>query len=503
MALDTKLVGSSSGNGVEVNASNQMKITAETDAVANPGNVGSVRTFSEVDSGDVTGTATLLSPEASDDYRLRVGVDQTMFNMAFEGTIIARDRFTETDATAVCAQANGFLTVNSAGATASGNGCDIRTKRTFPFFGAYPLYCEMWAKDQNGDATNSLTEFGLGYCSGVTAQLTDGIYFRRLAGGQLRLVATYNSTDVAYADITITNIPPRDDVGSFAFTEVNHYVIAVHNDVARAWINDALVAVIPNVSTTPGPTSANAQPWFARVYNTGVASAGRSISFGFINISTGDQSTNRDWSHVLCSMGQNAVNIQPGTTSGGTLSRGASTLGWPTSGTASTAGTWTATSAPALNSLGGMWTSPAISTLTTDADYPVFSYLNPAGTSTLPGKNLYITGCRVSEIVARAAASTNTIFIYCALGIGSTSSATTATEGIAIVAARIIPVGVTFWPAAAAVGDSKGGWTLDFSQAPLFAPPGTYVQFIVRPSGTVTSNTLTLQGLVTFMGYFE
>ena len=49
--------------------------------------------------------------------------------------------------------------------------------------------------------------------------------------------------------------------------------------------------------------------------------------------------------------------------------------------------------------------TPAISTLTSEADYPVFSYLNPAGTASLPGKTLYITGIRVGECVAQAAAS--------------------------------------------------------------------------------------------------
>lgn len=464
---------------------------------------GFAQMSSECDDGTVLTNRLVLAPETSDDYRLRVGVDHSMFNMAFEGTSIARDRFTEVDSTSVCAQASGFLTVNSAGTTASGNGTDIRTKRTFPLVGTSPLYVEIWAKHQNSTATNSLTEFGAGYCSGVTAQLTDGVYFRGLAGGQLRLVVTNNSTDIAYADITTTNVPPRDGSGVFSDTEVNHYLISIHNDTVRAWINDVLVASIDNVSSYGGPTSAMALPVFARVYNSGVASAGRSLSIGFINVSLGDQNYGRMWSHAMCGMGQGAYQIQPGTASGPTVSRGAATLGWPTSGTASTTGTWTATTAPALNSLGGIWTSPAISTLTTDADYPVFSYLNPAGTATLPGKTLYITGVRVGEIMAKAAASTNVITVYCVLGIGSTSSATTATEGIAITAARIVPVGQTFWPTTAAIGDTKGGWDRDFGLAPLVCYPGTYVQFIVRPSGTVASNTLTLSGLVSFIGYHE
>jgi hypothetical protein len=157
----------------------------------------------------------------------------------------------------------------------------------------------------------------------------------------------------------------------------------------------------------------------------------------------------------------------------------------------------------ATNSLGGYFITAAASTFTTDADYPIFSYLNPAGSATLPGKTLYITGAIVGELIAFAAASTNTLITMFAIGIGSTSANTTATEGAAIVAARLVPVGQLFWSATTAVGDTKGGWVLNFSGAPLVCPPGTYVQLIMRPTGTVTSNTLQLRGLASFLGYHE
>ena len=90
-----------------------------------------------------------------------------------------------------------------------------------------------------------------------------------------------------------------------------------------------------------------------------------------------------------------------------------------------------------------------------------------------------------------------------ALGIGSTSSATTATEGAAVVAARLIPIGQVFWSATTAIGDTKGGWALDFTAAPLVCPPNTYVQLIMRHTGTVASNTLQVRGLASFIGYHE
>ena len=75
MSLDSKIVGAVTGTGADVNTSGQLKVVAETDAGANPGNVGAFRFFSENDPGEKTGAAHLQSPETSSDYRLRVGVD--------------------------------------------------------------------------------------------------------------------------------------------------------------------------------------------------------------------------------------------------------------------------------------------------------------------------------------------------------------------------------------------------------------------------------------------
>ena len=504
MSFLQQIYEAATGYIVKVTSAGRMKVDLETDAATNPEQVGGVRVFSENDAGDVTMEPFLTSPEVSDDYRTRAGLDQSIFNLSFEGTNIARDRIQENDTTAVAAQANAFLTVNSGASTTSGNACNIRTYRTFPMFGTYPIYFEFWAKEQNEDSTNAFTEFGAGYCSGATAQLTDGVFLRRMPGGQLRLVVTNNSTDIATADIDPTNIPPRDGVGSYTPTEVNHYAFVIHNDVVRIWINDVLAASIDNVATVPSPSQASALPLFARVYNSGTASAGRSISIGFVNVSLGDQATNRKWSHALCGMGGGAYQIQPGTASGPNVTRaGIASAGWPSSATARGAGTWTATTAPATASLGGQWVSPAISTLATEVDYPVFSFANPAGTATLPGKTLYITGVKWGKTVAGAAASTNSINLNYIVGVGGTSSATTQTEAAAIVAARGTVLDTIPFKATAVVGDFVEGGNMDFTESPLVVPPGCFLVFVVRPFGTVTSNTLTLLGSVAFIGYFE
>ena len=456
-----------------------------------------------VDDGAVLGTVTRRDPEITAAYRLRVGIDQSLFQLSFEGTNIARDRIQQNDTTATAAQASGFLTLNSGSSVTSGQGTNIRTYRTFPLFGGYSTFGDFWARSVNNAATNTISEWGFGYVSGVTAQVTDGVFFRVLSGGTLRCVMTFNGADTNFADVTTTNIPSRDGAGSFDITETNHYIIDVDVDTVQFWVNDTLVAKLKPTATQGGPTSSMNLPMFARVYMSGTASVARQLGIGFLGCTLADMHASKPWGHILNGMGGGAYQVQPGTASGPTLTRGAALTGWPTSATAQTAGTYTATSAPATNSLGGYFVTAAASTLTTDADYPIFSYLNPAGTATLPGKTLYITNVIVGELIAFAAASTNTLITMFAVGIGSTSSATTATEAATVVAARLIPVGQVFWPSTAAVGDTKGGWMLDFSAAPLVCPPGTYVQLIMRPTGTVTSNTLQLRGLASFIGYHE
>lgn len=452
-------------------------------------NAGFVQLSAEIDSGTVTGSRYVKALEVSEDYRLRVGMDTPLFNHSFEGTVVAQDRFSQVVSTHAIAQASGFLSLNSAASTAAGHAV-VRSYRTFPLLGTYPIYCEVWAKPVNEDATNGVTEFGLGYAL-TTAAPTDGAFFRYNAGGQLRGVVSY-----AGAETTV-------DLTSPTTNNVHHFLISTHNEETEFWINDVLMGSIATPTAYPAPHQSAAQPFFARVYATGVQSTARSLHIGFVNVTLGDAANNKPWGHIQCGVGGGSYQVQPGTASGPTLTRGAAQTGWPASTTAQTAPAYTATTAPATNSLGGMFVTPAISTLADSADYPIYSYLNPAGTNALPGKTLYITGVRIGELIARAAASTNTSITVFAIGIGSTSSATTATEGAAVVAARLVPVGQCFWPSTAAIGDTKGGWTLDFSAAPLVCHPGTYVQLIMRHVGTVTSNTLTLQGLASFNGYFE
>jgi hypothetical protein len=466
--------------------------------------------LSEVDTGEcVAGNArTIYSPEATDDYRLRVGMDTILFSMNFEGTAVARDRWQQNDSTMTCSQSTGFFTLNSGNSITVSQATNIRTYRTFPLFGSFTTYFEAWIREANIAATNVTSEWGFGYAATTVAQMTDGVIFRRVSGGQLRAVVISSATgagvDVQAVDIDTTNVPNRDGTGTFDPTQVQHYVITVHHDESVFWINDCIVARIKTNSAYGSPTNSSHQPVFFRINNTGAVVGGaRTLAVGAVSVSQGEMNTSRPWGHTMCLGGGGAYQVQPGSTSGPTVTRGTGALGWPNSGTARAAGTWTATTAPATNSLGGLWQSPAISTLTADADYPVFSFANPAGTATLPGKTLVITGIKWGKTIALTAAASNNCSLNFIVGVGGTSSASTQTEAAAVVAARGVVLDSIPFKSSAAIHDFVEGGEMSFGDAPLVVPPGCFVTFVVRINGTVASNTLSVQGSVAFAGYFE
>jgi hypothetical protein len=447
---------------------------------------GFVCIASEVDSGAVLGSRQIKELESTEDYRLRVASDIPVFNLSFEGTVVARAHISQTDTTMTAAQASGYFGINSGNATASGNACVVRTYRTFPQFGTFQTYGEFWAREANEDATNAVTEWGFGYATGV-ATPTDGVFFRRIAGGELRAVMNFGGSETAEAITT---------PAGYVATACNHYVVSVHQDTCEWWINDVLVRRITVPTSQALPASSSELPIFARVYNSGIASAGRRIEIGYISASVCSAMNTKPWSHVMAGSGGGAYQIQPGTTSGQTTTFSV--------GSAPAAATFTASTAPATNSLGGLWTSPAAASMPagSENDYPIFAYVNPAGTATLPGKTLYVTGVRIGETVVTTVLGATYTQLLWGVGCGSTATSLATTDGAATVGPRRIAVGSQVFAATAAVGTAAAGIALDLSDGPMVVPAGTVFHVTLRLIGN-TAAAGALRGSVAVIGYYE
>lgn len=482
--------GSSAAGKANVGSNADAAYALSTNLPGAAASSGFASLVAENDDGTVTGSRYMKELELSEDYRLRVGEDQTMFNMDFAGTTIAQAHLQQNLSTMTAAQASGFLTLNSGNATASGNAANIRTYRTFPIYGTFPLYCEQWIREGNPTATNAISEWGLGYVSGTSAP-TDGVFFRRASGGQLQGVICYNSSETV-TSITTTSVPSRDGAGSYDATECNHYLITIHNDECEWWINDALVLKVSIPATSPIPVSAVNQPAFCRVYNSGVASAGRRVELGFINVSMGDQDANKPWAHILAGAGGGAYQTQPGNAS-------AQTANWANS--AAPASATLSNTAAGYTTLGGQWQFAA--SATNETDWALFGYTNPAGTSTLPGKTLYVTHIRVGETHVTGAAGVNATMFYWFAGTGSTAVSLATTDAAATVAPRKVALGGQSFLAAAAIGTQAAGFSVDFSSAPLVCAPGCFFHVGVKQLNGAATVSLVWRGTVTILGYFE
>jgi hypothetical protein len=466
-----------------------------------------------VDAGDVVGSRSLQRIECSDDYRTRVGVDQTLFNTTFESGTILSTQWSRIESIASSSQANGFLTVNGSGTVTSGGAAYLRSWRQFPTFGTYPTYLDMWIREAGWNAINTISEWGFLYLtSATTQQPLDGIFFRRLSGGQLKGVVTTGITstvgiDTIEIDLDTTKVPARsNETHPYDPSEVNHYLISFHNDSVRFWINDILVGEVKCLPQLAQFTGSSNLPVGFRVNNIALADSVRSVSVGYVNVGQGDQNTNKPWSHAMAGLGGGAYQVQQGNTPGPTVVRGSGANGHPTSGTTRIAGTWNTTTGPALNSLGGLWTSPAMNALAPDADYPVFSYLNPFGTAALPGKTLYITGIRIGDTyVTTAPGAASSIFLSYIVTVGSSAATTSTADSATTVSGKSTVLGGHGFGNSSTnpVGTMKPGFEMRF-ESPLMVPAGSRCTIIVRPfAATTASNTLVVTGSVAIDGYFE
>jgi hypothetical protein len=453
-------------------------------------NAGFVQVSSEVDAGLVLGSRTVLPMEISDDYRVRAGLDQTLFNMSFEGTVVATHLISQILSVMTTNQQSGYFSINNGNATTSGNHAIFQTRRGFPLYGTYPTYIDLWIREANFDATNAISEWGIGYVTTVNAP-TDGVFFRRNSAGVLKAVVNYAGTETEET-IDTTNVPSRSGVGAYDATECNHYLVVIHNDIANFWINDVLVASISCPDAQPSLTSSSSQPVFARVYNSGTASAGRRVEIGFLNVSLGDQHNNKPWQHALCGLGQGAYQTQLGTAT-------AQTANWANS--AAPASASLSNTAASYATLGGQYQFAA--TATNETDWALFGYLNPVGTNALPGKTLYVTNIRVSKMLVTGAAAVNATMFFWAVGIGSSAVSLATTDTAVTISPKRIPLGIQNHLASAAVGTAADGFDVSFADAPLVVYPGAYFHIILKQLNGTNTASLVFRGQVMVNGYFE
>jgi hypothetical protein len=503
--MGIKLQGADSANNfVNVNSRNQLQVATPKDSYGGL-SAGFVQMSSEIDAGTVLGVRSVLPLEASDDYRLRVGVDQTLFNATFEGASVLTTQWSNSSTNFIVSMAqSGFVTINSSSLNTDAAATNFRTWRHFPTFGTYPTYCEMWIREGGYDALNALSEWGYLYIfAQATRQVPDGVYFRRTSGGSLKGIITNNSSDIFEIDIDTRTVPSRDGYGVYDPAETNHYLISFHNDIARFWINDVVVGEIPCPSQFATVTGSSNLPIAFRIANFGTSSQPRVLNIGYVNVGYGDQNVNKPWSHAMSGMGGGAYQVQIGNTPGPTVTRTSAQTGHPASGTARSTTAWSATTNPGTVNLGGLWNSTVLGSISSDFDYPLFTYLNPVAGPNVSAKTLYITSVRIGESSITAAPGSTGAFFSYIVQVENSAVATSTADAATTTSGKATVIGGQGFAPSEPLGTMKPGFEMTFNP-PLVVSPNKYFTVIARPfGGLFTGGLLTVTGSVGVNGYWE
>lgn len=469
------IIRGGSGNLAEVtNLSGNGYLNVNT---ANAEGAGFVNLSAESDPGSVTLSRKVIQLEASDDFRLRTGMDQTFFNEYFPGTTLNGNIWNQVNLTMANAVASGFNTLNSGLSVASGGYANLRTWRSFPVYMTFPTYCEIDLQYTALTVGNAM-EWGMGI-AGTNAAVSDGAFFRYSATGEFRAVLNTNGSEQLSADLASV-LPP---VGI-----TNDYLIVLSEKSAEFWINDILVAVIDRPSSSASITSFMNLPLFVRTFNSSATALANTVKVGYVNVSLGDMATNRDWRYVMAGSGGMAYQAQTGAATLGTTAQLANN-------TAAGAGVAMTNTTAALGSgLGGQFATQP--TLVVGTDGIVSSYQVPFAAAA-PGKSLYITGVRVQGAVTTTLVGGPVLYAYSlAFGHTAVSLATAEANGTAK-APRRIALGFETFPATSIAGIAGGGVYMAFN-SPICVQPGEFIQLVAKNLGTVTS-----AGVITFLVSFD
>lgn len=424
----------------------------------------------------------------SENGRIGVGQDTHIAVYEFPAAAVNSGKWFTPATTQTVDQNAGYLRLNASGITTINTNSAVRTQRYFTLFGRRQLSVEVQGY-MTVTQTNQLVEFGLMSATlpGAGAP-ADGVFFRYNASNELRGVVNFNGTETQTASIPLPS------------TNVNHnYFMRISDDAAEFWIDDKIVAEIEMGATIPGqgtPFISVALPFVARYVIGGSAPAiAARFQMSGVSIYWSDGQVARTEAEITCGMGQNCSQGQDGGTMGTTANYANSAN--PTSA----AGSNTAANVTGLGGQGAINAAAGAAT-----DYIATSFQNPAGTTAIPGRTLYITGVKISSVNMGAAVATTQTTLAWSLAHGHTAVSMATAESLtsATKAPRRIALGFQ----SAAVGTAVGGTyapgdvSMTFN-SPIVVNPGEFIATVVKQIvGTATASQ-SIWYHVTFNGYFE
>lgn len=453
-----------------------------------------VNVQSEVDSGTSGPAPTWRAPLISPYRRMSGGVDTIQTTDAFNATAQNTAAWKSAATTYSFGFTGGYVVFNNGSVTTASAAQIYQSTRTYPLAGQSPLIA-----DFSGQVTAALplnTTIELGFFSADLTSTpftpTDGVFYRLTSAGAVG-VLSYGGVETVTAVIyPAAAVVPNSNL---------NFRIIITQDFVEFWGADTtgIQAMLIRVATPAAngqPSSSAALPISFRQANSATAaSASQQLKISDVTVTMGDISTNKPWAHQMAGDGQMAYQGQNGGTMG-------STALYTNSLAAGTGAVMTNTTAALGTGLGGQFS--ALPTLAAGSDGILCSYQNPANTTSVTGRTLYITGVKIQGAVTTVLVgnATPTIFAL-SLAYGHTAVSMATAEAAAAKAPRRIALGYETYAAAAALGavGSQNGVYMPFA-SPVTVNAGEFIAICAKNVGVVTvSGVITF--LVTFDGYYE
>lgn len=479
--MSTKIQGGSSTAGLaNVTTDYALKTTLERDVDANPNNVSAVKLYSENDSGLSTGTPFLLSPETDDDYRLRVAADNILDLETFNYTAQNTGKHTYSNTTLTASWSTAGLTTNSGSVTTTSTGLTFGTYAEFPMIGTTSLYAEFEASLSATLTTNFVIDFGLFRRGTSTAYApTDGVYFRVNASG-FQGVINYNGSETTTAVFPFTH----------TVNKKYQFIIVITEREVDFWIDNVLYGTIITPVGQGQPFMSSTLPASIRHAHTGTTGAAIQLILNDYTISNGGALFSRTFGEL----GNATLGSYQGL-SGGTM--GSLSTYTNSSNPTAAVPSNTALTANLPSGLGGQAWETFTTGLAANTDGILMSYQVPAGTVSVQGKRLKISGVKMSAFVQTAltGGGFNSIFT---LAFGHTAVSLATTEAATTKARRIVllpELTQTVASGATALTLISQNSTVSMFQEPIYVNPGEFVAFCVKHIGTVSTAGVIAYGI--------
>lgn len=473
-----KLVGWASGNGVEVDTNNQLKVVTPT----NPSLAGFAAIAGRTERS--TGTPRVNPGYVTEGGRLAMSPVSLLWDDSFNVTAVNTAAYRAPVTTQTVTFSGGFATLNGSAVTTINTNSAIQSWHTFPLFSKSELHCAIAALLTQAPQANAVTEWGLFSATlpGAAAP-TDGVFFRMNAAGELRGVVNSNGTETQTAAITAP-----------AASVVHEWLIVTQANATLFLVDGVIVGVVERLTDTPAlgaPFLTAAVPFTARHYIGASAPAlATQLRISDVSISMIGIDPDREWQTIKASMGHHAYQGQNGGTMGSTALYANSAN--------PTAAVPTNTTAALGTGLGGQfWMT---SSLALGTDGIISSYQNPAGGVLQTPRVLLVYGVTI-DATSQSGLSGGPYALAMSLAFGHTNVSLATAESATAKAPRRVALGKGAVTASQAAATKIAGFPMTQQfRVPIPVYPGEFLQVVAKPE---TGGTVGAGGVIAFHITFD